>query len=104
MDPVPATAKPRPSLRANHVFLCRASPNAAKIHPLADGQGCAVRKIEHAWTTIVPGAVPARVPQLPADLEGNHGLPRPSGHGDQYAAVALQRSRISRRFLAIRGT
>lgn len=50
----------------------------------------AVHKIEDARATVLADAVPARAPQLPADLEGDRGLAGSGGHGDQRSAIALQ--------------
>ena len=39
---------------------------------------------------VFAGAVPAGVPELPADLEGDDGLAGAGGHGEQDAPLALQ--------------
>jgi len=40
-----------------------------------------VREVEDFRSPVFSCPVPARVPQFPADLEGNDGLPCPRGHG-----------------------
>jgi hypothetical protein len=46
----------------------------------------AVGKIENPWATMFPATVPAHAPKLPADLEGDDGLPA-RGHGQEDAPL-----------------
>ena len=50
----------------------------------------AVGEVEDFGPPIRPGAVPAGTPELPADVEGHHGLARPCGHGEEEAPPPLE--------------
>lgn len=43
-------------------------------------QDVAIGQVEDPGMPMLSGPVPARIPELPADLEGDHRFPRPGGH------------------------
>ena len=53
-------------------------------------QDVAVGQVEDPGPAVLARAVPPRVPQLPADLEGHDGLAGAGRHGEQHAALALE--------------
>jgi hypothetical protein len=53
-------------------------------------QDVPVRQVQYPRPSILPGAVPTRGPELPADLERHERLARPGGHRQQDAPLPLQ--------------
>ncbi|VVB69286.1 Uncharacterised protein [uncultured archaeon] len=53
-------------------------------------ENVSVGKIEYPGPAMLSPGVPARLPELPADLEGHKGLARARGHGQKNSPLALQ--------------